>query len=99
MCFWKLYKRRLSLEPPLRVRVGVRKGWEADTQAWGWGSEDWQGWKGPAQRGPGGIAIWLGFHVLWKVSWCSEGKARRYPVPGNRVNENLSLGHEFWNFP
>ena len=74
-------------------------GWEPETQTKGWGSEDWQGGKGPRQQGPGGTAIWLWSRGLWKVSWCSEGKARGFPVPGNRVNENLSLGHGFWNFP
>lgn len=29
----------------------------------------------------------------------SEGTAGTFPVPGNRANENLSLGHGFWNFP
>lgn len=73
--------------------------WEPETQVKGWGSEDWQGGKGPRQQGPGGTAIWLWSRGLWKVSWCSERKARGFPVPGNRVNENLSLGHGFWNFP
>lgn len=65
----------------------------------GGSSEDWQGWEGPRQLGPGDTAIWLQFRGLWKESRCSEGKARRFPVPENRVNENLSLGHGFWNFP
>lgn len=60
----------------------------------GGSSEDWQGWEGPRHPGPGDTAIWLRFRGLWKASWCSEGKARRFPVPGNGVNENLSLGHD-----
>lgn len=54
---------------------------------------------GLGQQAPSGTAIWLWLRGLWKVSWCSEGKAGGIPVPGNRVNENLSLSHGFWNFP
>lgn len=70
-----------------------KEGWELEIQAKGWSWEDWQGWEGLRQQRPGGTAIWLWFHGLWKVNWCCEGKARRFSEPGNRVNENLSLGH------
>ena len=66
MCFWKLYKRKLSLEPPLKVGVGVRKGWEAETQAWGWGSEDWQGWRARGSEDQAALPSGWGFMCFGK---------------------------------